>query len=258
MIIVFFVWRDVMTSWELARYLIDAKKVIDSLMYIDTNKDKMRNLDLRSIINEKERLFYINIPIVIDNCFNKKESTKLKYTDSIINSIYYERDKNNAHKDIDYKKNTVNSLKDMINIMKEQLKQCNKVCKDFLPQEITIDYVAYDRNLFRFVNMINPNLEDKINELLYKKTEGIGDKIYKVFNDTEEIRNIDTNSDYAVLLNNGITLKEGIQNRQDFCIKFNVLNKQNMWCSINKDLKKRMEIQEDMFLQLLNEIKKCE
>ena len=100
----FFVWRKVMTSWELARYLIDAKKVIDSLMYIDINNDKMRNLDLRSIINEKERLFYINLVVVIDNCFNKKESKELKRTDSIIDSIYYERDKNNAHKDIDYKK----------------------------------------------------------------------------------------------------------------------------------------------------------
>ena len=94
-----------MNEWELARYLIDSKKCIDTLMYIENNFESLSNLDLKSIIDSKLRLYYIDLCIIFDYSFNKTELKKLKSDDKIVKKIYYERDKNNAHKDIDYKKN---------------------------------------------------------------------------------------------------------------------------------------------------------
>ena len=36
-----------MIEWELARYLIDAKKNIDSLLFIQLNIDKLTNLNIK-------------------------------------------------------------------------------------------------------------------------------------------------------------------------------------------------------------------
>lgn len=77
----------------------------------------------------------------------------------------------------------------------------------------------------------------------------------KVFNDTEDIRTIADLEDYAVLLDTGITLKEGLQNRQDACIKINVLFNQNIWATL-KLSKEFLQDNENMFIEFLNEIKK--
>lgn len=125
-----------------------------------------------------------------------------------------------------------------------------------MPKEITLDYVAYDRNLFRFVNMITPEIENKLNELLYNQNKSNNNysKDFKVFNDTEDIRAITDLNDYAVLLDNGINLKEGLQNRQDACIKINVLFNQNIWVTL-KASKKLLQDNENILIKFLNEIK---
>ena len=41
-----------MSKWEIAQSLIDAKKAIDSLMYISNNIAKLGNLDIRSKTKE--------------------------------------------------------------------------------------------------------------------------------------------------------------------------------------------------------------
>ena len=43
-----------MTKWELARYLIDAKKDIDTLLFIKLYYDKISNLDLKEKIRKKK------------------------------------------------------------------------------------------------------------------------------------------------------------------------------------------------------------
>lgn len=244
-----------MNEWELARYLIDSKKCIDSLIYIENNFEPLSNLDLKSIIDSKLRLYYIDLCIIFDYSFNKPELKKLKSDDKIVNKIYYERDKNNAHKDIDYKKNN-QKIDVLISELKNKLLHCFEVCRNSLPKEITLDYVAYDRNLFRFVNMITPEIENKLNELLYnqKKSNNNYSKDFKVFNDTEDIRSITGLNDYAVLLDNGINLKECLQNRQDACIKINVLFNQNIWVTL-KASKKSLQDNENIFIKFLNEIK---
>ena len=48
-----------MTKWEVARYLIDAKKCIDSIWYIADNTKSLSNINLRKKTNELLREFYI-------------------------------------------------------------------------------------------------------------------------------------------------------------------------------------------------------
>ena len=79
-------------------------------------------------------------------------------------------------------------------------------------------------------------------------------KDFKVFNDTEDIRTITDLNDYAVLLYNGINLKEGLQNRQDACIKINVLFNKNIWVKL-KASKKLLQENENILIKFLNEIK---
>lgn len=69
--------------------------------------------------------------------------------------------------------------------------------------------------------------------------ENLEDKKFKnlkVFEDTEDIKLIRNANEYGVVIKNGINLFEGLQNRQDACIKINVLFNQEIWCNINGNL----------------------
>ena len=69
--------------------------------------------------------------------------------------------------------------------------------------------------------------------------ENLEDKKFKnlkVFEDTEDIKFIRNANEYGVVIKNGINLFEGLQNRQDACIKINVLFNQEIWCNINGNL----------------------
>ena len=46
-----------MLKWEIARYLIDGKKAIDSIMFISENIENLKNLNLRNIVYEKLETF---------------------------------------------------------------------------------------------------------------------------------------------------------------------------------------------------------
>lgn len=247
-----------MNGWQLARYLIDAKKCIDSLLYINNNFKKLNNLDLREIIESKLRHFYINLCIIIDNSYKKKDLLEMKKDDENIKKIYYERDKNYAHKDENYQKKDFLKLNNLIKKLKKELDYCLIKCKDNLPKDISTDYVSHDKNLFRFVNQISPQLEQKINELMYEKGNITNGKTFKVFDDTEDIKEIENSNNYAVIINNGLTLKEGLQNRQDFCIKVNVLYKTNMWCTISRNDERLFETNEKKFINFLDTIKREE
>ena len=65
-----------MKKWELARYLIDAKKSVDSILYISKHADQLRYYDLRELIDGKRNTFYINCCAVIDKTIAPKTSDK--------------------------------------------------------------------------------------------------------------------------------------------------------------------------------------
>lgn len=244
-----------MNDWQLARYLIDAKKCIDSLLYIDENIDNISNLNIYEIIEAKLRHFYINLCILLDNGLSSTILKKLKKEDDNIKNIYYERDKNYAHKDINYERKEFDNRKSLICKLQKEIEYCFKVCKEKLPKCITINYVSYDKNLFRFANQISPILEKELKNVLYSNNNLINGENYKVFNDTEEIKNVANNNEYAVIIENGLTLKEGLQNRQDSCIKINVLYNLNTWCTISQKDENILEINEKDFIAALNVIK---
>lgn len=244
-----------MNEWQLTRYLIDAKKCIDSLLYINSNIEKIKNLDLKEIIDNKMRHFYINLCIIFDYSYSKNELRIKKREDKVIEKIYYERDKNFAHKDIDYEKKEVTELKFIIKTLKSELDYCFKACRNRLPQIISIDYVSYDKNLFRFANAISPKLEEKITNYLYENQNFNFEKELKVFNDSEDIKMVKNQKDYAVIIENGLTLKEGLQNRQDSAIKMNVLFNLNIWPDVNPNANDILEQQEKRFVEFLNDIR---
>lgn len=156
-----------MLKWKLARYLMDSKKVIDSLMFISENIENLRNLNIRNIIYEKLETFYVKIRIVYDKTFNKLEKKKLALRDNIYKATMYESDKNYAHKDDDYKVTEVESLNYLIEILKQQLVHCRKMCNKSLLDTITLDFIPYDHDLFRIVNGITPRKEEILEKNIF-------------------------------------------------------------------------------------------
>lgn len=263
-------------KWENANFLITAKKCIDSFLYISKNVLELSNLDLREITDKLRQIFYINLVNVLDEFFNTPtKKNGIKKNDKIIDRIYYERDKKSAHQDDDYKPRIYNTLEEEIQDKKNELLHVKKLCSEVLPDIITIDFVPHDKELFRLVNKINVTLETDANKIKYPNSTfhpcqlSEGKHVFKEF-DTEEqdrrpakmfgynydkvierhplqsIDDIRIMSDqekqrYAVIMNNGINSYEGLQNRQDSCIKINVLFDLNMWCEANKDLFEQIE-----------------
>lgn len=148
-----------MNKWELARYVLDAKKSVDSVLYLCTHAEELSMIDLRSEVNEIKRKFYVNGCVVLDKCFpkNKKDISK----DATIKRIYYERDKNYAHKDDGYKLKEYATMDEITDEMKTQLQCIVDTCKNFLPIELTLDYVAFDSKFFRIANGITKKEKNK-------------------------------------------------------------------------------------------------
>ncbi|MCI6524631.1 MAG: hypothetical protein PUG97_02470 [bacterium] len=241
-----------MNKWELARYLIDAKKCVDSVLFIAENVKALSNLSLRDIVEDRQRKFYINVKVIYDKSVSKADQKTLKSTDIIYEETCKERDKNYAHKDDNYIQPDYESILEIANIMKERLQHCFKLCKDSLPDVLTLDFIDYDRDLYRFLNKIDTEKEEELLSLqhpLYgvKPTEEELKNSFtrKVFNDTEDIKKINNPDDYAVIMKSGLTVREGIQEMQDACVRINVLTNQNMWAEPNmkviEEMKKMIE-----------------
>ena len=264
-------------KWENANFLITAKKCIDSFLYISNNILELCNLDLREKTNTLRQIFYINLVNVLDELFNTTTKRKnIRQNDKIIDKIYYERNKKSAHKDDDYKPRIYNTLEDEIQDKKNELLHVREICAETLPDIITIDFVPHDKELFRLVNRLNATLETDVNKIKYPSStfhsyqlSKEGKHVFKEF-DTEEqdrrnskmfgydydkvleryplqsIDDIKIMSDqekqrYGVIMENGINSYEGLQNRQDACIKINALFDLNMWCEANINIFKQIE-----------------
>ncbi|HIZ72429.1 MAG TPA: hypothetical protein H9964_02475, partial [Candidatus Gallimonas intestinavium] len=241
-----------MTKWQLARYLIEAKKNIDTLLYIKENQKLLVNIDLRARFAAACQQFYINCCIVLDKSFPKGKKNICK--NEIIASIYYERDKNAAHKDEDYKSQKFNTPDELINILKNQIQEVRGICRDFLPKNITLDFVPHDKELFRFAHRVNPEIENDVYKIKYPlsvfhsyQLSEEGQHYFREFDTSKEDRRVAKQFGYdydqmiqqrkvlqsvddiremteqekqrqAVIVENGLNSYEGLQNRQDFCI----------------------------------------
>lgn len=224
-----------MNKWELANYFIEAKKNIDSLIYIFNNEKSLANINLKEKEKSIKTNFYLNCCYVLDE--EIKHNNLNKKTDSIIESIYYERDKYYAHKDSNYEKTSF-SLEKQIKVMKNQLEHIKEVCT-CLPKIITIDYISHDKELFRIIHRIDAETENEIKKKKHpfyeqRKYKNYGIKEFEDIEDIKDIQEEDKNK-YGVMFDSGICFNEWIQNMQDASIKTNVLFNENMWTALNKE-----------------------
>ena len=235
-----------MKKWELARYFMDAKKCVDTILFLVENAEDVSMIDIREKVTESRRKFYINCCVVLDKSFPRDKKTICQ--DEIIDRIYYERDKNSAHKDEKYHAKQYESLGDIANDMKKQLLAVKSLCDDYLPEQLTVNFVAFDSGLYRLAKGITKEKEEQIMQLKFplRNVMNIPEHdavVKKVFSDTEDIRGIpeDKKSDYATIIRMGICMEESIQRLQDDCIKTNVLfDNTNMWVTV--DLNKWKEL----------------
>lgn len=227
-------------KWQLAQCLIDAKKTVDSMLYIAENGEQLSNIGLRDKTRELRRTFYINCGNLLDKSFPKKKKEIL--SDDVVKQVYYERDKHYAHKDSNYQRKEYNSLSEIAEEMKMQLSHLRDFCKSELPEVVTLDFVPFDSQLFRLLNRVTKDIENKIWDRQHPlgKTPippGTATKVLPLFNDMDDLQSIpdDKRKGYAVLFKTGICMEETIQKLQDSCIRINALHGENIWVSLSKD-----------------------
>lgn len=203
---------------------------------------------------------------MLDKSFPKDK--KKICQNEIISSIYYERDKNSAHKDENYKRQKYNTPDELIAILKNQLAEVRNLCKDFLPENLTLDYVPHDKELFRFAYRVNPEIEKDVFTVKYPASvfhsyqlSEEGQHYFRCFDTTEQdkrtakmfgydydkmiqrqvLQSVDDVREMsdaekqrqAIIIENGLNSYEGLQNRQEACIKCNLLYGLDMWVRPN-------------------------
>ena len=229
-------------QWELARNFLDAKKAVDSLWYISIHHADLYNVS--DLCNVKRTIYYINACAVLDKsiCKNGKKKEFVN-SDFVISRLYNERDKHYAHKDKNYKPNFPwSSLEVEVLSYQSELKHLLHVCCNYLPNEFTLNFVCYDSELFRRIEKISPEDEEKIKSRkypLYKYSipKKVEKHIVKILWDIDDLKNIsnEEKNKYGIVVEDGLTFEERLQLRQDAFIRINVLFDENVWCSPNKD-----------------------
>ena len=230
-----------MKQWEVARYLIDAKKDVDSIIYISENLNKIPLILRAEYVSRVRDHFYINCCVVLDeyldrNNIKNNNKTKWKQEHEIIKDIYYERDKNSAHIDKDYrikKYNTINELKlEMI----RQIKEVMKTIKSILPKKLELNFVPHDKVLFRLINGLNYEKEEKIRQNMHTDYGSLYSqnnyfKQVEIIYDIKEFRGLseDEKRNKGVTVEIGLNYYETIQNLEDFFIIVNYQHKLNYW-----------------------------
>lgn len=251
--------KDNIKLWETARYLIDAKKDIDSIIFMRDNLFQISEEIRREYVARIRDHFFISNCVVLDRYVKCSKVSKKELCSkfSIIEDIYYERDKNSAHSDDDYRMKEYETLDEMIFEMKTQIKQVKSVCSDILPEKITLNFVSHDKVLFRLLNGVDYKKEEELKDIKHsKRKQGFARfsnlvDSKKILNDIKEIRGLTESqkNEYAVVINAGLNALEGLQNIQDFAILVNVTYNQNMWVYLNEnDLHNYMMLKQSGFL----------
>lgn len=232
-----------MNDWELAYYCIEAKKNIDSIIYIEDNKTMLSHISLKNRIDTIRNNFYISCCVVLDNVFkNKNRKKELKKENAVIDRLFHERDKNSAHKDKSYEAIDYTDIKQIISEMKVQLEMVIEICSNKLPDVLTLNYISHDRELFRLANGVTAVMEQEIESTKYtpknESYEHSRTSVKKIINHFDELKTIPDNKkeDYVIIIKNGINPEEGIQERQDSCILINQFYGENMWLNIDGKL----------------------
>lgn len=130
--------------WINTKYFVEAFRCVCSLSYLQEHNELSQFINAQDFIDGKLHRFYINLCALVDiHCdISKSNSERPKYKKMLktkypsFNWIFYERDKNAAHKDSDYIINLDISLSDMIVKMKNAIRTINSVCRDVVRKSI--------------------------------------------------------------------------------------------------------------------------
>lgn len=233
-----------MTNWQIAKVLIDAKKEIDSIWYIAVN-EKYINGDIKKILKEHRKLFYIFCVVVIDKSTSNKERKYLKDNNEIIKKLFYYRDKYAAHRDDNFVDSDFLSIMDIVNECIKIIKEVKKCCESSLPNNISLDFLCYNAELFRNIYGITKEKEIEIRKTkypLYQPKENYPKEILEnTLYDIDEIYKMEGKKDFWIYLEGGLTLEENIQRVQDFCIEMNISYNTELWEVVDyKQYRKRL------------------
>jgi hypothetical protein len=244
--------------WINAYHLFLAEKALDSLLFIRDNALFLKNTDLHTLAEEKRRTFYIELRNVYNVAYKDKRRHLLK-EDVIASETLYESDKRYAHSDMNYQnKETEMTWDTEIEKLKFRMNHCFNKCIEVLPENFTVFPIPYDKEKFRLLNGITPNKEEEFKKAIHplygKSQRNVTGKTYSVFNYIEEIPSIDNPDNYAVILEEGLTLFEGLQNRQEWAIKANILYDQKIWVSPIWKTEEEAKEQENESVKLLLQI----
>lgn len=232
--------------WINTKYFIDAVRCVCSLLYFYEHGGISQFIDSIDFVDGKLHRFYINLCALVDiHCdLTKSKSERVHYKRMLrvmcpsLNWIFYERDKNAAHKDVDYDVTKVLLASVVVEKMKHAIDTVHCVCANTISSEISVCYYAYDPLLFRYVNGITPALEKKWNDC-YRfffepcNTTGDVEKSFRLIWDARQLRTLDDVEDYGILVQRGLIGQpyDLLQHAEDFCIKLNAMSGSNVWIS---------------------------
>lgn len=227
--------------WINTKYFVDAIRCVCSLLYLQEHADIWNFIDSDDFVDGKLHRFYINLCSLIDiHCeLTKSKSKRPVYKKMLctmcpsLNWLFYERDKNAAHKDVNYRVNQNVSPDKQIVKMKKAVDVVKHICDNIISSSVSVFYYSYDPLLFRYVNGITPVLEAKLNDLLYMKVEynENNSKLFRIIWDPRQVRDLSPKQDYCVAADNGLMLQpyDMLQHREDFCIRLNAWHGCDAW-----------------------------
>lgn len=232
--------------WINTKYFIDALRCVCSLLYFYEHIEISQFIDPIDFVDGKLHRFYINLCALVDmHCdLTKSKSEQVRYKRMLrvmcpsLNWIFYERDKNAAHKDIDYDVTKTVDAHVIIAKMKQAINTVQCVCSNTISLTVSICYYAYDPLLFRYVNGITPILENKMNEYFRfypdpSNMKGYFVKSFDVIWDARQMRMLNDSHGYGIIVRRGLIGQpyDLLQHLEDFCIKLNVMSGSDCWVS---------------------------
>lgn len=239
--------------WINTEYFINAFRCICSLLYLEEHNEVCQFINSKDFIEGKLHRFYINLCALVDiHCEYSMSNSKrasykkmLKIMCPAFDWIFYERDKNAAHKDSDYVVDIDRSMPGLIAKMKIAISTTKNICSNIISDKIKYEYYSYDSLLFRYVNGITPNLEKVFNENFYnvQQCNWYNDAlIYKNIADARQVRNLKSDNNYCVICDNGLIGQpyDMLEHLQDFCIKLNAWQDCDAWVTIQDNKAKEV------------------
>lgn len=167
--------------WKNIQHLEIAVGCIRSLMFFSCHKDDCCTIYSEDeFVNGKYEKFILEASYVLDN-FCKIKNRQEKNIKSIlcamylsIEKIYYERDKNVAHKDKNYKAMQFASLDARIAIMEKMVDDIRSVCSEILSEKYKAIYFPYDDELRFCVYQVTRDIIDKYRKIVEPLSIGRG------------------------------------------------------------------------------------